>query len=206
MLIEVKTNAELANQAKSEFLANMSHELRTPLNVVIGFAEVIKDEMIGPLNAEQDDALGEIIQSGKNLTTLIDYLLDLSRIEAGHETLEISEFFFPDLLAKCVRMFQEKVKVHSITLDLDIDESVKTIKGDERKISQVVLNLLSNAIKFTPDGGQIGIIARDVRDEVQITVWDTGIGIAEEDVPRLFQPFMRIATTLNKTIPGMALD
>jgi PAS domain S-box-containing protein len=204
-LENAKLLAEEANQIKSDFLANMSHELRTPLNAIIGFSEVLKDEMVGPVSTEQGELLNDILQSGEFLASLIEDLLDLSKIEAGETELELAEFDMQDLLANALKLFQEKAKKHDIELTLEIQGEIGKIEGDERRITQVVYNLLSNAVKFTPDGGKVGIDVDNADAEIRVTVWDTGIGIAKEDLPKLFQPFKRLDSWLSKAVPGTGL-
>jgi PAS domain S-box-containing protein len=204
-LEEARLLAESANKAKSDFLANMSHELRTPLNAILGFTELVKNQVLGPLNDEQVDSLGEVHAAGQHLTGLIGDLLDLSRIEAGKLELQKDEVSIQDLIEKCSRMLAEKASAHSLTMHVVVPEDLEKIVADERRIMEVVLNLLGNALKYTPDGGEVGIRAEDVGDELQITVWDTGIGIGEKDMNLLFQPFQRIETMLTKNIQGTGL-
>src|SRR5271157_3992974 len=177
-LEEAKMNAEQASKAKSDFLANMSHELRTPLNAIIGFAQILKDQVPGPVNPEQEEILGDILRSGEMLASIIGDILDITLIEAGTLELKITEFPIQEVLNNCMRVFQDKATNRSIEMSLDIPEDIGSITGDERRITQLIFNLVSNSIKFTPNGGQVGISATRAEDEVQVTVWDTGIGIA----------------------------
>jgi signal transduction histidine kinase len=204
-LEEAKVLAESANKAKSDFLANMSHELRTPLNAILGFTEILKNQILGPVNPEQDDSLNEILGAGQHLTSLIGDLLDLARIESGKFELEIAEIPVRALIDRCLRMFQEKAKAHSISLQLDVPEDIGSIFADERRVKEVILNLVGNAVKYTLDGGQVGIVAENQGDDLHVTVWDTGIGIAPDDMNQLFQPFQRIETILTKNIQGTGL-
>ncbi len=143
---------EAASRHKSEFLANMSHELRTPLNAVIGFSEVLIQRMFGELNAKQDEYLKDIYASGQHLLSLINDILDLSKIEAGRMELAPAPFHLPTALENAVTLVKERAARHGITLELDLDPRLGELVGDERKVKQVLLNLLSNAVKFTPKG------------------------------------------------------
>ena len=182
---------EAASRHKSEFLASMSHELRTPLNAIIGFSEVLREEMFGPLNERQADYLNDILTSGRHLLSLINDILDLSKIEAGKMELELSTFALPAVLEGGLTMIRERATGHGISLGLDVAPAVGEISGDERKVKQVVFNLLSNAVKFTPDGGRIDLSARVSNGEVEVAVSDTGIGIAPEDQERVFEEFQQ---------------
>lgn len=162
---EARLQAETANRAKSDFLANMSHELRTPLNAIIGFSQIMADEMAGPLNDTQKEYLGDVIDSGRHLLSLINDILDLSKVEAGKMELELSEFNLKELIDGSLVMFKEKAMKHNIRLNTEVGEGIDTIIADERKIKQVLFNFLSNAIKFTPDGGSISVAARRVRSD-----------------------------------------
>ena len=182
---------ESASRHKSEFLASMSHELRTPLNAIIGFSEVLREEMFGPLNERQADYLNDILTSGRHLLSLINDILDLSKVEAGKMELELSTFFLPAVLEGGLTMIRERALGHGISLGLDAAPDVDEITADERKVKQVVFNLLSNAVKFTPDGGRIDLSARISNGELEVAVRDTGIGIAPEDQERVFEEFQQ---------------
>jgi signal transduction histidine kinase/DNA-binding response OmpR family regulator len=182
---------EAASRHKSEFLASMSHELRTPLNAIIGFSEVLREEMFGPLNERQADYLNDILTSGRHLLSLINDILDLSKIEAGKMELELSTFALPAVLENGLTMIRERATNHGISLGVDIAPEVGEINADERKVKQVVFNLLSNAVKFTPDGGRIDLSARCSDGVVEVAVSDTGIGIAAEDQERVFEEFQQ---------------
>ena len=170
-LQEMNLQLEIANRHKSEFLANMSHELRTPLNAVIGFSEVLLERMFGELNAKQAEYLDDILSSGKYLLSLINDILDLSKIEAGKLDLELGVVALRQLLEGSLVMVKERALAHGIALSLDMSDDLDTIMGDERKIKQILFNLLSNAVKFTPDKGHVGIKATRTGDVVQIAVW-----------------------------------
>ena len=165
---------EAANRHKSEFLANMSHELRTPLNAIIGFSEVLGERLFGELNEKQAEYTDDILSSGRHLLSLINEILDLSKVEAGRMELELATFDLPLAIDNARTFVRERATRHGITLDVDVDERLGDFVGDERKIKQILLNLLSNAVKFTPEGGRIGITARQVDGAVEISVSDTG--------------------------------
>ncbi|MFB3120739.1 MAG: GAF domain-containing sensor histidine kinase [Candidatus Binatia bacterium] len=185
---------EAASHHKSEFLANMSHELRTPLNAVIGFSEVLGEKMFGELNEKQNEYVDDIHSSGHHLLSLINDILDLSKIEAGRMELELAKFDLPLAVENAITLVRERATRHGITLDAAIDERLGDFVGDERKIKQVLLNLLSNAVKFTPEGGRIGIKAIPVDGSVEISVSDTGIGITPEDQATIFEEFRQVGT------------
>jgi len=188
-LAEANVRIAEANQAKSTFLANMSHELRTPLNAIIGFADVLGTRMFGELNEKQAEYARDIVGAGRHLLSLINDILDLSKVEAGRMTLEPVTFSVRDTLADGVTMIRERAGAHRIALDVEVPPGVDLITADERKVRQVVFNLLSNAVKFTPDDGRITVrVARDDR-EVRVAVADTGVGIAPADQARVFDEF-----------------
>jgi GAF domain-containing protein/anti-sigma regulatory factor (Ser/Thr protein kinase) len=196
---------EAASRHKSEFLANMSHELRTPLNAVIGFSEVLLQRMFGDLNAKQDEYLKDIYASGQHLLSLINDILDLSKIEAGRMELAPAPFHLPSALENAVTLVKERAGRHGITLQVDVDPRLGEIVGDERKVKQVLLNLLSNAVKFTPEGGRISLRAGRKDGLVAIAVSDTGIGIAPEDQAAIFEEFRQVGHDETRKQEGTGL-
>jgi signal transduction histidine kinase len=200
---------EVASQHKSEFLANMSHELRTPLNAIIGFSEVLGERLFGELNDKQEEYLKDIHASGQHLLSLINDILDLSKIEAGRMEPELTDFHLPQAIENALVLVRERALRRGITLEQSIDPRLGEIQGDERKIKQVLLNLLSNAIKFTPDGGRIDVRAVAVNGSVEVSVSDTGVGIAPEDQAAIFEEFRQVGTAAKKvegTGLGLALS
>jgi signal transduction histidine kinase len=193
-------NRELAaaSQHKSEFLANMSHELRTPLNAIIGFSEVLTERMFGELNEKQDEYLKDIYASGTHLLSLINDILDLSKIEAGRMELELTDFDLPMAIENALMLVRERAQRRSLTLHKDVDAEIGQVRADERKIRQVILNLLSNAIKFTPEGGRVDVRAGMVDGMAEISVTDTGVGIAPEDQGAIFEEFRQVGTADKK--------
>jgi len=195
---------EVASQHKSEFLANMSHELRTPLNAIIGFSEVLSERMFGELNEKQDEYLKDIYSSGQHLLSLINDILDLSKIEAGRMELELADFSLPAAIDNALTLVRERASRHGIRLGSAIDDRVGMIRGDERKVKQVLLNLLSNALKFTPEGGRIDVRAAMNDRMAEISVADTGVGIAPEDQEAIFEEFRQVGTA-DKKVEGTGL-
>ncbi|MDD1621032.1 MAG: response regulator [Methylococcaceae bacterium] len=196
---------EEANRTKSEFLANMSHELRTPLNAIIGFSEALKDGLMGELAENQREFIEDIYTSGEHLLSLINDILDLSKVEAGKMTLELEPVSVYEVLQNSLSMLKEKALSHQLKLVLDAEAEMPRIVADIRKLKQIIYNLLSNAVKFTPDGGAISLGAHRVDDVLEITVSDTGIGIGPEDQARLFQPFIQIDSSLSRQYQGTGL-
>ena len=195
---------EAASRHKSEFLANMSHELRTPLNAIIGFSEVLGERMFGELNEKQDEYLKDIHASGQHLLSLINDILDLSKVEAGKMELELSDFDLPMTIDNALMLVRERAARKSIELHSTVDERLGQVQGDERKIRQVLLNLLSNAIKFTPEGGRIDVQARPVDESIEVSIVDTGVGIAPEDQEAVFEEFRQVGTA-DKKVEGTGL-
>lgn len=207
---EVKTNRarleeqnrklEVANQYKDNFLSSMSHELRTPLNAVLGFSEVLLDEMLGPLNDKQKQYCGEIYNSGSYLLLIINDLLDLSKIEAGKLELELQHSEVRPLLEAVLGLMKEKAQRRGITLACDIDERLDRVEWDPLRVKQMLINLLGNALKFTESGKRVTLsagLAGD--DEVTLSVVDEGCGISPEDLARIFQPFEQASSPMRKT-------
>ncbi len=196
---------QLANQHKSDFLANMSHELRTPLNAVIGFSEVLIEGMFGDLNEKQLDYTQDIHSSGKHLLSLINDILDLSKIEAGRMELEVTTFDLPSALGNAVTLVRERALRHGIDLKMAVDETLGEYVGDERKFKQIMLNLLSNAVKFTGDGGRVTVAAHRAGEDIEVSVSDSGIGITPEDQPRVFEEFVQVGSNYATKREGTGL-
>jgi signal transduction histidine kinase len=188
---EKSQELEIASQHKSEFLANMSHELRTPLNAIIGFSEVLKDGLFGTLAPKQDEYIKDIHTSGHHLLSLINDILDLSKVEAGRMELNPSTFNVPAAIGDALTLVRERANKHAVQLASDIDAELEVFTGDERMFKQIMLNLLSNAVKFTPAGGNVAVHAIPTVDGLQISVSDTGIGIAREQHQEIFDAFQQ---------------
>jgi signal transduction histidine kinase len=200
---------EAASRHKSEFLANMSHELRTPLNAIIGFSEVLAEKMFGDVNAKQAEYLQDILESGRHLLSLINDILDLSKIEAGHMELEPADFDLPGAIDNALTLVRERATRRGITLGRTIDERLGIVHGDERKVKQILLNLLSNALKFTPEGGRIDVGGQLDGEVAEVSVADTGVGIAPADQEAVFEEFRQVGAAERKaegTGLGLALS
>jgi len=196
---------EAASRHKSEFLANMSHELRTPLNAIIGFSEVLAERMFGDVNEKQAEYLQDILASGRHLLSLINDILDLSKVEAGRLELELGRFHLPTALDNALTVVRERASRHGIALDVAVDAGLGNVVGDERKIRQILLNLLSNAVKFTPEGGRVGVTATAADGVLTISVSDTGIGIAPEDQAAIFEEFRQVGVSGAQRSEGTGL-
>jgi signal transduction histidine kinase len=202
---EKSAQLEVANRHKSEFLANMSHELRTPLNAIIGFSEVLSERMFGEVNEKQLEYLKDIHESGRHLLSLINDILDLSKIEAGRMELEVSTFDLPGALSNAMTLVRERAQRHGIQLAMEVDGELGEFSGDERKFKQIMLNLLSNAVKFTPDGGKVDVRARKENGRVEVAVRDTGIGIAPADQLLVFEEFRQVGRDRMRKAEGTGL-
>jgi len=200
---------ETASLHKSEFLANMSHELRTPLNAIIGFSQVLRERMFGELNEKQEEYLDDILSSGNHLLSLINDVLDLSKVEAGQFELEVAPFSLREALERGVVMVRERATTNGIAIELEAGLNVDIVTGDERRIRQVIFNLVSNAVKFTPAGGAVDVRATRADGEVRVAVADTGPGIARDDRERIFEEFQQAAAGIKQrdgTGLGLALS
>jgi signal transduction histidine kinase len=190
-LQRVYRELETASRHKSEFLANMSHELRTPLNAILGFSQVLRDRLFGDVNEKQQEYLDDILSSGNHLLSLINDVLDLSKVEAGQVELDRSPFSLRDVLVSGVATVRERAGERGVELSLELAPDADVVDADERRIRQVVFNLLSNAVKFTPAGGSVVLASARSNGEVHVSVADTGPGIAPEDQQRIFEEFQQ---------------
>lgn len=198
-LASANRNIEETSRAKSNFLANMSHELRTPLNTIIGFSEVMQDQLFGPLNEKQETFVANILHSGRHLLSLINDILDISKVEASKMELTMSDINLEELCQGTLAAFSEKARRHQVELTYVIDPSMEgiTLLADGRKLKQILYNLVDNGIKFNRPKGSVSIKVQKNSASVkpaavQIVVEDTGIGIADEDLPKLFLPFSQL--------------
>lgn len=196
---------EIASKHKSEFLANMSHELRTPLNAIIGFSEVLGERMFGELNEKQAEYANDIHSSGKHLLSLINDILDLAKVEAGRMELNLSEYNLPAAIDNAITLVRERALRHGLALATEIDPAAGDLRGDERKVKQILLNLLSNAVKFTPAGGTVTVLAHYADGFAHVAVRDTGVGIAPQDQAAVFEEFKQVGTDVTKKGEGTGL-
>jgi two-component system, cell cycle sensor histidine kinase PleC len=198
--------AEESSRVKSQFMANMSHELRTPLNAIIGFSEVIRDALVGPVAARYKDYARDIHSSGRHLLGLINDVLDLSKIELGRLELHEEPMALAKVVNDCERLISERVRAGNLELAIDLPADLPLLRGDELRLKQVLLNLLSNAVKFTPVGGRITLSARMTAESgIILAVADTGIGMKPEEIPIALEPFRQIDSALNRRYEGTGL-
>ncbi len=188
-----RDSAEMASEAKTRFLASVSHELRTPLNSIIGFSEVMREQMFGPLGSSRYQEYSDYIhESGKHLLDLINDILDMSKIEAGRYELKLESVRMPLVIERCLKTIAYSARQNGLRLDVDMAPTVPSVTADPRALRQILLNLLSNAIKFTPEGGNVRITLGEEQGWVVLGVSDTGIGIPRDAIGRLGRPFEQI--------------
>jgi two-component system CheB/CheR fusion protein len=205
-LLELVTELKRTSRVKSEFLANTSHELRTPLNSIIGFSEVLYDKTFGALNEKQKKYVNNVLTSGKHLLLLINQILDMAKVESGKMKLRLSILPMKSLLNEISLLIADMAGKKKLQMLLEIAEDLPDIEADELKVKEVMYNLLSNAVKFTPEGGKIGLRAKIVDSQIEIVVWDTGAGIASENMEKIFEGFFRIeATSHSRVTEGTGL-
>ena len=199
--------AEAASRAKSAFLATMSHELRTPLNAVIGFSSVLKQQDVGALNEEQQEYIDYVLQSSRHLLSLINDILDLSKIEADKMELYLNAVNLKELVDNALVMIKHKAQQNNIHLQIDVSPATPDIwQADERKLKQILYNLLSNAVKFSPPDGEIRIALQPTENRrLYLTISDTGIGIPQEDLARIFEPFEQVDDSTTREFEGTGL-
>ncbi len=200
-----KESAEASNRIKSEFLANMSHELRTPLNAVIGFSDMMRQKIFGPLNPQYEDYAGMIFESGQLLLNLVSDILDLAKIEAGKFTLDLQTVQLSAVVESCLRLVKKRADDRHITLKSQMPEAPIQLVADPRAIKQILLNLLSNAVKFTPEGGRIDVICACAGDMMKITVRDNGMGIPASALQRIGNAFEQVADDSKRAREGTGL-
>ena len=204
-LYMAKVGAETANRTKSEFLANMSHELRTPLNAILGFSEVIKTAMLGPIDERYRTYGADISASGDHLLKLINQILDLSKLEAGQVELDEDDIDLGAVFIASWRLIEAQAEKSRIRLSAVLEDDLPLIRGDDRRIRQVVINLLSNAVKFTPEGGDVRFAAYRKNGGVAFVVRDTGIGMSSQDIPKALEPFGQIDSKVSRKYEGTGL-
>jgi two-component system CheB/CheR fusion protein len=183
----------------------MSHELRTPLNSINGFSEVLFDETFGPLNAKQKQYVNNVLTSGKHLLLLINQILDMAKVEAGKMKLALTVISTKTLLNDISMLVADMVSKKKIEMQLEIPSDLPDIQADELKVKEIIYNLVSNAVKFTPDGGKIGMRAKKIGSEIEVVVWDTGVGIAAENMGKIFEGFFRVDTPYSRVTEGTGL-
>lgn len=206
-LIRAKEEAEEANKTKTDFLANMSHELRTPLNGILGFSQMMIDQVFGNLGHDKNMTyVKDINHAGQHLLRLVNEILDVSKIEAGQLTLAETQVDVKNVVTSCAKIAGERLSEAELELTTDIDADLPLLLADETRIEQILNNLLSNAIKFTPSGGTIGIEAKmNDEGEMVLRVTDTGIGIEENNIPKILQPFEQVENIMTRSHEGSGL-
>ena len=199
--------ADAASRAKSEFLASMSHELRTPLNAIIGFSEILSTEALGPIGSDKyRDYAGDIHESGQHLLNLINDILDLSKIESEKDELHEENIDIPQLTGSVIRLIGQRAEESGVELELELPDPSPDLRGDERRLKQILVNLLSNAVKFTEAGGKVVLKIWFRADSGYVfQVIDTGIGIAREDIPKALSQFGQIESSVNRKHDGTGL-
>ena len=204
-LVEANRELKKATQAKSKFLASMSHELRTPLNVIVGFSELMMDQVPGKINDEQRQCFSDILESSQHLLNLINDVLDLSKIESGKVELKLENVVLTEVIESSARIIMPLLTPRKQSLDIEIEEGLPPVYADEAKLGQVLRNMVGNSSKFTPDGGKLKIEAAREDDWCQVSVIDNGKGIKKEDQERIFEPFCQLDDYVGRERSGVGL-
>ena len=204
-LLGLAAELKRTSRVKSEFLANMSHELRTPLNSINGFSEVLYDETFGVLNEKQKKYVNNVLTSGKHLLLLINQILDMAKVEAGKMRLALSCLPMKSLLNDISMLVADMISKKKLQMFLEIAEDLPDIEADDLKVKEILYNLLSNAAKFTPEGGKIGLQAKKSDSKIEVVVWDSGVGIAPENMEKIFEGFFRVDTPYSRVTEGTGL-
>ena len=204
-LARARDAADAANNAKSAFLASMSHELRTPLNAIIGFSEMIRDALIGPVEPRYRDYASDIYGAGRHLQEIIDHVFDMSKVESGSLELHDDVVSLGDTVEMCRQLMATAAERAGVELSVDLPDALPLLRADAARIRQILLNLLSNAVKFTPAGGRVGVAAAIEADGIVVTVADTGIGMTPEDIAIAFEPFRQVDDVLSRRYEGTGL-
>ncbi len=206
-LLRMKEQADAANLAKTAFLANMSHELRTPLNAIIGFSTIMSDQMFGPIENEKYlQYLKDIVNSGNHLSELLGNILDLAKVESGELKLHEENIVIDDFIHSCLDMFKVLAGRNNISLNSELTDKATSVLGDKTRLNQILINLISNSLKFTPDGGSISVLTNMTdKGDLRIAVRDTGIGIPEDKLETVLEPFVQVDISYSKTHQGVGL-
>ena len=194
-----------ASKAKSDFLARMSHELRTPLNAIIGFSDIMRDALVGPIDARYRDYANDINAAGRHLQRIINDILDISKIEGGGLELQEEMVAIEEVVEECRRIVAAMADIAKVSLAIDLPGFLPPIRADHLRLRQILLNLLSNAVKFTPPGGRVTVTAAVDLAGVAISVEDTGIGMKTEDIAIALTPFRQIEGAMSRRFDGTGL-
>jgi signal transduction histidine kinase len=200
-----KVGAEMANRTKSEFLANMSHELRTPLNAILGFSEIIKIGMFGPVSERYRGYASDIFNSSAHLLRLINEILDLSKLEAGKFELHEEDVEISEIVQASIHLLEPQAEKAKIRLSKSVDNDLPLVRADDRRLRQVLINLLSNAVKFTPEGGRVCVSVTAKSGAVSIAISDTGIGIEQDEIPKALEAFRQTNSKISRKYEGTGL-
>jgi two-component system cell cycle sensor histidine kinase PleC len=205
-LYTAKMAAEFANRTKTQFIANISHELRTPLNAIIGFGELLHAQKAGELSELQLEYLNHVVEAGRGLHILVEQMIEVSRLDIGKRELNLERFDVKGAVTRCIEICRPRVEAAKLNFEFIPPDAPSALEGDRQAVKQILLNLLDNAIKFTPEGGSIAVSIRpDSHDRYEITVSDSGIGIARDHLDLITQPFYQVDGGLTRRREGSGL-